>query len=190
MGELTSSVISSEEVRAINWGIRTVLDAVEASAYVAEVFGSIALLVAAFAFLVSKNQLNFGVITSCNDRFQRIVPWMESRDRRERRQGERQYVDLCNEQLFYFRNNYLPREVVEEWLDGMIEYLPQLDQDRKPYEDPNRTRMIDPVWLEDYPRIVQAFSVDHFYDLENPEQRLLLIRRIRKNLRKARFGYQ
>lgn len=164
------------------------LDAVEASAYVAEVIGSIALLVAALTFLVSKNQLNFGVITSCNDRFQRLVQLMESKDPEERRQGERQYVDLCNEQLFYFRNNYLPREVVNEWLDGMIEYLPQLDQERNPREDPNRTRMIDPVWLKDYPRIEQAFSVDQFYDLENLKQRRDLIRRIRKNLKKARFG--
>ena len=99
------SVIPRGEVSVINWGIRTVLDAVEASAYVAQIVSSIALLVAAFAFLVSRNQLNFGVITSCDDRFQRIVPWMESRDRQEREQGERQYVDLYNEQLFYFRNN-------------------------------------------------------------------------------------
>lgn len=137
---------------------------------------------------MNRKQMNLGVNTSCNDRFQRIVPWMESGDRRERKQGERQYVDLCNEQLFYFRNKYLPREVVEEWLDGKIEYLPQLDHEGKPYPDHHRTRMIDPVWLEDYPRIERAFSVDKFYDLEDPEQRQCLVKRIRENLKKARFG--
>lgn len=165
------------------------LDAVEALAYVAQIVGSIALFVAAFTFLVSRNQLNLNVITSCNDRFQRILPWMESGDRQEREQGERQYVDLCNEQLFYFRNKYLPGEVVDEWLDGMIEYLPQLDREGKPYPDPKRTRMIDPVWLQDYPRIEWAFSVDKFYDLEYPEQRWLLIDGIRrKNLKKTKFS--
>jgi hypothetical protein len=36
----------------------------------------------------------------------------------------RQYLDLCNEELFYFQNRYLPTEVEVEWLDGMLEFIP------------------------------------------------------------------
>jgi hypothetical protein len=36
-------------------------------------------------------------------------------------------VDLCNEELFYFVEGYLPQEVIREWLTGMVLYLPHYD---------------------------------------------------------------
>ena len=38
-----------------------------------------------------------------------------------------EYIDLVNEELFYFQNGFLPRVVAEEWLDGMIDMIPIYD---------------------------------------------------------------
>lgn len=40
------------------------------------------------------------------------------------------YLDLINEQTFYFRHGYIPFDVAIEWLDGMLEYLPMIQKNK------------------------------------------------------------
>ena len=34
------------------------------------------------------------------------------------------YIDLTNEELFYFQHHYIPKEISKEWIDGMIDFIP------------------------------------------------------------------
>jgi hypothetical protein len=82
----------------------------------------------AYSYHLSKKQFNFAVIINCTERFQKILPLLESEDQAELEKAIGLYIDLCNEQLFYFENKYLPKEIIEEWTDGMLDYLPYFDE--------------------------------------------------------------
>ena len=63
------------------------------------------------------------------------MPKLKSQDKNERQEAIKQYIDLCNEELFYFKHGYLPEEIVNEWLDGMIYYLPHFDGEKNVNND-------------------------------------------------------
>lgn len=96
----------------------------------------------------------------------------------------KRYVDLCNEEIFYFKHNYLPNEIVDEWLEGMIYYLPHLTEDGQNLnEDDSCLRQIhNESLLDDYPRLTHAFTVSRMYDLGRKPDREALIRSIRQRL--------
>jgi hypothetical protein len=168
----------------VDWGITTVKDVVEVLAYLVQLVAALALITAIFTYLAHRNQLRFDVITNCVERFQEIIPNMGSTDAQEAERAKRRYVDLCNEQLFYFGEKYLPDEVVEEWLDGMIDYLPQLDREGKAHPQSWQNRMVEPELLDGYPRIETAFTVDEPYDLESRVKRGKLIEHLRGKVQK------
>lgn len=168
----------------MDWGITTVKDVVEVLAYLVQLVAALALITAILTYLAHRNQLRFDVITNCVERFQKIVPNMESADAQEAKRAKRQYVDLCNEQLFYFGEKYLPDEVVEEWLDGMIDYLPQLDGEGKAHLKSWRNGMTEPKMLKGYPRIEDAFTVDEPCDLGSRGERDELIEHLRGKVQK------
>ena len=154
-------------------------------AYTAQILGGISISVAALTYLVHRNQLNFDVITTCTERFQRIMTRMESHNKGERDKAKKEYVDLCNEQLFYFRRKYLPDEVVEEWLDGMIDYIPQLNTSCDIHPE-SPARKIEPHLLKEYPRVRKAFTVVEPYELDRndeADERQVFIKHIRKQTR-------
>jgi len=151
-----------------------------------QILGFIAIIVATSTYFVHRNQLNFEVITSCVARFQEIVAGMESDDGGEKERAKKQYVDLCNEQLFYFSNGYITDEIAEEWLDGMIDFLPQIDGDTGKAHRESREKPIEPDLLKDYPRIKTAFTVDEPYDLESKEERDVLIKQVMTKVAKRR----
>ena len=53
--------------------------------------GAGSLAVAAYSYYLSKKQLNFAVIIKCTERFQNILPQLESEDENERRKGIVEY---------------------------------------------------------------------------------------------------
>lgn len=133
-----------------------------------QIVGALAILAAAYTYVVHRKQLNFDVITKCMERFRNIVAEMDSPDQATKERAKKQYVDLCNEQLFYFGSRYLPDAVVHEWLDGMIDYLPQTTNRPQSNEAPSahcekdlncKKNRIDPKLLEGYSKISEAFYV-------------------------------
>ena len=158
-----------------------------------QIAGALAILAAAYTYVVHRKQLNFDVIRGCSEKFQKVMVEMRSSDPHTAEQAERQYVDLCNEQLFYFGARYLPDAVVDEWLEGMIDYLPQLKavgtsvgEAPSPHtEDYRNKEAVSPELLAGYPRISEAFLVSNGdsgarpYDLDNPEERLQLIQHVK-----------
>ncbi len=151
-------------------------------AYVAQIAGGIGILAAAATFLVHRNQLNFDVITNCNQRFQEIVVDLKAGDGPQEKRARERYVDLCNEELFYFANGYLPREVIEEWLEGMFDYLPLFDDKSKKVR-PEHSWIVEPGMLEGYPRIKEAFTVEVPHGSKVLYQRKALAQQIGKKVR-------
>lgn len=101
----------------------------------ASLFAGMALISIPVTWLALRKEtkaLHHTVMISCIGRFQDIVDDLaaiaklgEGIDLTADQQGVvRQYLDLCNEELFYFQNRYLPTEVEVEWLDGMLEFIP------------------------------------------------------------------
>ena len=149
--------------------------------------GAFSLIYAAHSYKTSQKQLNFAVIVSCTERFQKTMPQLKSKYTVERERAIKAYVDLCNEELFYFRHNYLPKEIIEEWLDGMIYYLPHFKNGINVNNSEHCLKEIDSKMLEEYPQIKEAFEIDNDFEYENfnfknSQQRRKLVENIRYNL--------
>ncbi len=156
-------------------------DVLESAAYAAQIVGVIVLLYAAYSYLLQRQQLNFDVMTSCTARFQNILPLLHFEVREERDKGEERYVDLCNEQLFYFANDYLPPEVIEEWPDGMVLYLPHHDGEK--WISGHGAGAVGKEKLKTYSRVQEAFRVDKSYDTRDDGEREKLVCKVYENIR-------
>jgi hypothetical protein len=165
-------------------GIESIKDLIET---VALVVGATAILWGIRTYNITHNQLNFSVITNCVERFQDIVARLKSDNFGERIKAIRQYIDLCNEELFYFKKKYLPEEVIDEWLDGMISYLPLFDEEGNNLNTQAIPEIDNKNLLNEYPRIKKAFTVERKYDISTFEQRVALIKVIKQNLKKSNF---
>jgi hypothetical protein len=162
-------------------GIENLKDLIEVIVWIV---GAASLAFAAYTYRLTKNQFNFAVITSCTERFQRIMAELKSSNGDQRLRAIKQYIDLCNEELFYFKNNYLPQEVIDEWIDGMVFYLPHfLEGENVNQSSDYLSEIIQSNLLEDYPRIRQAFIVTKKYDLANEDERAELVRTVKRNLK-------
>lgn len=149
--------------------------------------GAFSLIYAAYSYKTSQKQLNFAVIVSCTERFQKIMPQLKSKYTVERENAVKAYVDLCNEELFYFKHKYLPKEIVEEWLDGMIYYLPHFRNGENINKSKDCLTEINFEMLEEYPQMKRAFDIDSDFDYDkfdfrDSEQRKSLVENIKSNL--------
>ena len=150
--------------------------------------GASSLIYAAYSYKTSQKQLNFAVIVSCTERFQKIMPQLRSADVVERQRAIKAYIDLCNEELFYFKHKYLPKEIVEEWLDGMIYYLPPIKNEKIVSSANHYLKEIDDEMLEEYPQLRKAFEIESDFECENfdykdSQQRKNLVENIKINLK-------
>lgn len=166
-------------------GINNLKDLIE---IIVGIVGASSLAIAAYSYYLSKKQLNFAVIVSCTERFQKIMPQLKSENEVERLCAIKAYVDLCNEELFYFKHDYLPKEIIEEWLDGMIYYLPHFRSGINVNNSEHYLKEIDSEMLEEYPQIKKAFEIDSDFEYENfdikdLQQRRKLVENIKSNLK-------
>ena len=107
-------------------GIDSFKDLIET---IALLIGTAAIIWGVLTYQVTRNQFNFSVMIRCIERFQKILPQMNSADAEVKLQAIRQYIDLCNEELFYFKYYYVPDAVIDEWIEGMASYLPWFSQE-------------------------------------------------------------
>lgn len=140
--------------------------------------GAGALAFAAYTYHVSRKQLNFAVIVSCTERFQKIMPDLKSGNT----DAVKQYIDLCHEELFYFKHKYLPDEIVLEWLDGMVFYLPHFHGESELNTEESFLVTLNHPLLDDYPRIKYTFAAPKEYKITDPDERKELVRELNKRL--------
>lgn len=123
---------------------------------IATVVGALSLAVATTAYLLSRKNLNFNVMIACIERFQRLLPALQSGE--TSKQDILKYIDLCDEEVFYFQHRYLRDEVALEWIDGMIEYLPIFNSGTKePWERQQYLATADTL-VHGFPRVMNAFT--------------------------------
>jgi len=91
---------------------------------------SISLVAIWITYAFSKKQIHFATMQKCISDFRSIEFEKGAENEAEK---AKKYFELVNEELFYIENNYLPRVVAIEWLDGMIEYLPFLINNQSLY---------------------------------------------------------
>jgi hypothetical protein len=163
----------------MKWGIESFKDGVEIIAWIV---GAIAIAYAARAYRLSRNQFGFAVMTSCVDRYQKIITQLKYGKDQDKVIALGQYIDLCNEELFYFQKKYLPDAVRDEWLEGMINYLPYFNEKGDNLNPGCLPEIIKQNLLADYPRIKRTFTLPHGYDLSEEIDRKELIAQLKKNL--------
>lgn len=161
-------------------GINNFRDGVEAFAYIV---GSLSIFLGVIAYFLTRQQFQHDVMVSCIERFQDILPVLASNEPEKKLMGLRQYIDLCNEELFYFKNGYVPGEVAREWLDGMITYLPLFDKQGNMLAGGKYKEITVCDLLDDYPRIRKAFCIAESPNLCITEQRMKVIRTVQNNLK-------
>ena len=105
-------------------GIDNLKDLLEVISFIATVIGGIAILFAVRDYSTNRKQLNLSALENCITRFRDNFIHL-SHQSPEPLVVE--YIDLVNEELFYFQNRYLPKAVAREWIDGMIDAIPIYD---------------------------------------------------------------
>ena len=90
----------------------------------------IAVIIVVFTFrtyIVNLKKMNFDVVARCvdiyRDKFINLTKDSSDEERIKR------YLDLINEELFYYEQNYLPEIVALEWMDGIIDLIPIIQND-------------------------------------------------------------
>lgn len=151
--------------------------------FVANVATALGILGFAFVYFThqqSQRQFMFTVMLSCIERFQRLFPII--RNDSEDLDRLRKYIDLTNEEFFYFQRNYVPREVVVEWLDSIVEMLPiyQHGEEFPVNMGSPLVRLIhEHKVLSGYPRLMVAFTIQKEVDFNS---KAALIRAVCVNL--------
>lgn len=148
----------------IEMGISNVKDFFELCAYIISSISFIAIWV---TYSQSKKQIHFATIEKCIDDYREL--YHKYPDKYENPKFLDEYLDLVNEELFYMEKDYLPKEVAEEWIDGMIDYLPFITSDgffasQKFHQLDNKGHT--EIFLFSYPRIYNFISVKGYFDFE------------------------
>src|SRR5262245_45309122 len=163
----------------MKWGIESVKDVIEVIAWI---FGVGALVIAAITYPLNRRQFRFAVMTSCIDRYQKVITQLKYGKDQDKAIALGQYIDLCNEELFYFQKKYLPGAVIDEWLEGMVNYLPYFNEKGDNLNLGCLPEIIGQNLLADYPRIKRTFTVPRDYDLSKEIEEKELIAQLKKNL--------
>jgi hypothetical protein len=101
-----------------------------------------------------RRDLSFQILTTCNSRFYDIVDDLTTGELAQA--SLRQYIDLCHEELFYAENGYIEQNIVFEWLDGMLGFLPVWVNSRLP--DDNQRAPLNQLLLMREP-VAQAATI-------------------------------
>lgn len=122
---------------------------------------SLSLVAISFTYTFSKKTIHFATMQKCISDFRSIEFEKNAGNEMER---ARKYFELVNEELFYIENNYLPRVVAVEWIDGMLEYLPLRltnNQYRLSQKFRNLTSNEIDSLLTDHPRIQKFINLNN-----------------------------
>jgi len=124
---------------------------------IATLIGVIVVIFAFYSFTIERKHLNLNTITRCIDLFRREYLNLDP----ENIELVKSYFDFVNEELFYFENNYLPKSIADEWIDGMIDFVPLFNKNGEVINNGHGDYYhiaIENKLLATYPRIKQAFT--------------------------------
>ncbi len=136
------------------------------AANIATALGISAFAIYYFSHRQNQRQFGFTVMISCIERFQQLMPQFSAESGRN--DILKKYVDLTNEEFFYFQNGYIPKPVMAEWMDSIIEYFPiyigsqvlPINFEFIKYKQIHESNMI-----EGYPRLKTALTIRKEHDV-------------------------
>lgn len=123
-----------------------------------------ALIFAVIQITINRKQLFQSTISKCIDNFRELGALTR---KTSDSQQIFKYIDLTNEELFYFQNNYIPKVIMKEWIDGMIDYIPIKDKNGNILNKKYCIKKLAEKQHElfrNFPRIQNAFEVKNNYD--------------------------
>lgn len=91
-------------------------------------------------YKTSLKQLSFEVVNNCTSRFHFILKDLKKDPNNI--DTIQAYIGLCNEEIFYFKYDYLPKDVVFEWLSGMKDTVPHFVNDENVNKSPKCIKYI------------------------------------------------
>ena len=140
--------------------IRDYKDLFELLSNAVTIIGVILLIIGVYTYNLTKKQLNFAVLNRCIEAFQTKF---YSIDENSDLDLLRKYVDFVNEEMFYFEQNYIPKDVALEWIDGMIDYMPICDikKQLKNTQIPIAAKIHGAELLNSFQRVKKAFIVEN-----------------------------
>ena len=131
---------------------------------IATAIGVIVILFAFYTYSVDKKHLNLNTITRCIDIYRNKYLSIQP----DNIELIKSYLDFVNEELFYFENNYLPKAIADEFIDGMIDIVPLFNKYQEIINKGNGeyyNSIINDDLLSPYPRIKSAFTFKDNYEM-------------------------
>ncbi len=145
-------------------GINNYKDAAELISYIITSISFVGLWI---AYVYSRKQIHFSTMEKCINDYRN---WMKESDKSVDDVAH-EYLDIVNEELFYFEKKYLPMEVSMEWIDGMIDCLPFFNKNNEFIPSESLKAFEDEMWtrkmMNYYPRIFKAISIKKDFNFEN-----------------------
>ena len=132
---------------------------------IANIIVALGVIVAITQININRKQLHFDTIARCIEEFRKLDNLLGNAANEPQLL---KYIDLVNEELFYFQHNYLPKVIALEWIDGMLDYLTLLDTNSDVLNKGNCIPLLQikhDFYLRDYPRIVHSFTIRQDHDL-------------------------
>jgi hypothetical protein len=114
---------------------------------------------------INRKQLYLATISRCTERFVNFGDLHNTINEKD----IHNYIELVNEELFYFQYKYLPKEIAYEWLDGMLDYLPLTNKQGviiNSHQTIMKSKDERHLYLKDFPRIKHTFTLRGDYDLD------------------------
>ena len=161
---------------------------------ITQLITALGVLIAVTAYSISRKSLYLTTIEKCIEGFRNLANLNNKPSRAE----IGKYIDLVNEELFYFQHGYLPIEIADEWIDGMIDFLPIFDKNQNVLNPNNCIQDLAEKhdrYFQNYLRVRTAFIIKGNYDFKlsyssdtksaskRKSQRRKLIIEILKNLK-------
>lgn len=151
----------------MTFNFNQIKDFAELFSYVITSFSLIAIWI---TYAISKKQIHFSAMEKCIYDFRTLLKEFKESKPENLNSHIEQYIDLINEEFFYFENNYLPKEVAIEWIDGMIDFLPFYNFKNefiksKKWETLEEKNTIE--LIKNYPRVSRAIKIKNIINFDN-----------------------
>jgi hypothetical protein len=124
----------------------------------ANIIVAMGVLIAITQISINRKQLHFATIERCITEFRRF----ESNKVPIENSDLIRYIDLINEELFYFQHDYLPKTIAYEWIDGMLDFVPIIDNNGNilnPKSCISELAVKRNHFFRNYPRLKDSFIV-------------------------------
>lgn len=126
--------------------------------YIFAILGSFSIVIFLLTYIWNKKKFNHDILIGCNNRYQDILKQKPNWVKPELNILQ-QYLDLCSDELFYQEKGYIGDNIINDWLDGMILYLPHLIKEEN-YN--NKCKWLDVKENKEiynyYSRVIATFS--------------------------------